>query len=76
MFRKDYNFFVFDLFKQNDISSQPIRLDFKFSAGFGNADYVAYVIVLAPKVISINCDGHRLFDLSLIIYIISQTIVL
>ena len=64
-FRTNYNFYVFDLSKQKDqIASQPIRLEFKFNAAFGVADYIAYAIVLTPKLISISSDGQRHFDLS------------
>ena len=63
-FRTNYNFYVFDLSKQKDqIASQPIRLEFKFSAALGVADYVAYALVLTPKLISISSDGQRHFDL-------------
>ena len=63
-FRTSYNFYVFDLSKQKPpIASQPIRLEFKFSAAFGVADYVAYALVLTPKLISISSDGQRHFDL-------------
>ena len=52
------------LSKQNDhIASQPIRLQFKFSAAFGVADHIAYALVLTPKLISISSDGQRHFDL-------------
>ena len=63
-FRTNYNFYVFDLSKQKDqIASQPIRLEFKFSAALGVADYIAYALVLTPKLISISSDGQRHFDL-------------
>ena len=63
-FRTSYNFYVFDLSKQNSpIASDPIRLEFKFSAGFGVADFVAHALVLTPKEISISSDGQRHFDL-------------
>ena len=63
-FRTNYNFCVFDLSKQKDnISSQPIRLEFKFSAAIDVADYIAYALVLTPKLISISSDGQRHFDL-------------
>ena len=63
-FRTNYNFYVFDLSKQKDqIASQPIRLEFKFSNPIGVADYVAYALVLTPKLISISSDGQRHFDL-------------
>ena len=63
-FRTNYPLFVFDLSKQKDqIASQPIRLEFKFNAAFGVADYIAYALVLTPKLISISSDGQRHFDL-------------
>ena len=63
-FRTNYNFYVFDLSKQNDpIESQPIRLEFKFNAAINVADYIAYALVLTPKLISISSDGQRHFDL-------------
>ena len=63
-FRRSYNFYVFDLSKQKDhIASQPIRLKFKFSFQFGVADYIAYALVLTPKLISISSDGQSQFDL-------------
>ena len=63
-FRTNYNFYVFDLSKQRDIiMSQPIRLEFKFNAAIDVADYVAYALVLTPKLISISSDGQRHFDL-------------
>ena len=45
------------------IGSQPIRLEFKFSAAINVADYIAYDLVLTPKLISISSDGQRHFDL-------------
>ena len=63
-FRTNYNFYVLDLSKQKDnIASQPIRLEFKFNAVFGVADYIAYALVLTPKLISISSDGQRHFHL-------------
>ena len=63
-FRTDYNFYVFDLSKQKDhIASQPIRLEFKFNAAIDVADYIAFALVLTPKLISISSDGQRHFDL-------------
>ena len=62
--RTNYNFYVFDLSKQKDpIGSQPIRLEFKFNAAIDVADYIAYALVLKPKLISISSDGQRHFDL-------------
>ena len=47
---RSYNIYVFDLSKQKDqIASQPIRLEFRFNAAFGVADYIAYALVLTPK---------------------------
>ena len=64
IFRTNYNFYVFDLSKQKDhIGSQPIRLEFKFNAAIDVADYIAYALVLTPKLISISSDGQRHFDL-------------
>ena len=63
-FRTNYNFYVFDLSKQKDIiASQPIRLEFKFNAAIDVADYIAYALVLTPKLISISSDWQRHFDL-------------
>ena len=63
-FRTNYSFYVFDLSKQKDpIGSQPIRLEFKFNAAIDVADYIAYALVLTPKLISISSDGQRHFDL-------------
>ena len=63
-FRTKYPLFVFDLSKQKDqIASQPIRLEFKFNAAIDVANFVAYALVLTPKLISISSDGQRHFDL-------------
>ena len=63
-FRTNYNFYVFDLSKQKDnTASQPIRLEFKFNAAIDVADYIAYGLVLTPKLIRISSDGQRHFDL-------------
>ena len=63
-FRTNYPLFVFDLSIQKDIiASQPIRLEFKFNAAIDVADYIAYALVLTPKLISISSDGQKLFDL-------------
>ena len=63
-FRINYNFYVFDSSKQKDnIASQPIRLEFKFNAAIDVADYIAYALVLTPKLMSISSDGQRHFDL-------------
>ena len=63
-FRTKYNFYVFDLSKQKDhIASQPIRLEFKFNAAIDVSTFIAYALVLTPKLISISSDGQRHFDL-------------
>ena len=63
-FRTNYNFYVFDLSKQKDqIASQPIRLEFKFSAAINVADYIAYALVLTPRLISISSNGQRHFEI-------------
>ena len=63
-FRRKYGFYVFDLSKQNDhIASQPIRLEFKYNAAIDVADYIAYALILTPKLISISSDGQKHFDL-------------
>ena len=49
-FRTIYNFYVFDLSKQKDhIASQHIRLEFNFNAAIDVAHYIAYALVLTPK---------------------------
>ena len=50
-------------------TSQTIRLEFKFNHQFGVADYIAYAVVLTPKLISISSDGQRHFDLLYYLYI-------
>ena len=63
-FRTNFNFYVFDISKQKEhFSSQPIRLEFKFSAAIDVADYTAFALVLSPRLISISSDGQRHFDL-------------
>ena len=49
--------------KKDHIASQPIRLEFKISAVFAIADYVAYALVVTTKLISFSSDGQRHFDL-------------
>ena len=60
-YRTNYNFYVFDLSKH--IASQPNRLEFIFSAAIEVADYIAYALVLTPKLISVSTDGQRHSDL-------------
>ena len=60
-FRSSYNFFVFDVSKQKGHNaSQSIRLEFKFIAAFGVDEFIAYALVLTPKLIGISSDD---FDL-------------
>ena len=62
--RTFYSFHVFDLSRQEDhIASQPIRLEFEFSAAIDVVDYIAYALVLTPEVKGISSDGQRNFDL-------------
>ena len=59
---------MFDLSKQKPaIASQPIRLEFIFSGMLNVAHYVAYALVLTPKIKSNGSDGQRHFDLLKII---------
>ena len=63
-FWTSYKFQVFDLSKQKDHSaSHPIRLEVKFDAAIDVADYIAYALVLTPKLISISSDEQRHLDL-------------
>ena len=64
LFRNNYNFYVFDLSKQKEhIAAQPIRLEFKFSANITVNDYIAYALVLTPRLVSVISDGQRHFNL-------------
>ena len=55
---------MFDLSIQKDhIGSQNIRLQLRFKAAIGVVDYIAYALVLTPKLIGISSDGQRHFDL-------------
>ena len=46
------------------IASQPIMLDFTFSADVFAKIYTACALVLTPKLISIKIDGQNHFDLT------------
>ena len=51
IFKSSYRIYVFDTRYQNDhIGSQPIQINFKFSAAF--ADVICHALVLTRKVIS------------------------
>ena len=49
--------------KKSHIASQPVRFEFEFSAAIDVADYIAYALVLTPKLISISSDGQKHFEL-------------
>ena len=58
--RTIYNFHVYDLPKQKDhIASQPVLLEYKIKAAIDVAHYIAYALVLKPKLISISSDGQN-----------------
>ena len=60
--RTSYRIFVFDTRYQNDhIGSQPIQLNFEFSAAV--ADVICQAVVLTRKVISVNSDGNKMVDI-------------
>ena len=62
--RTEYSFYMFDHFERKDnISFQPIRLEYKFSTAFGVTEHVAFALVLIRKVISSRSDGQTHFDL-------------
>ena len=57
----NYRKYVFDTRYQSDhIGTQPIQLNFKFSAAV--ADVICHALVLSRKVISVNSDGNKMVD--------------
>ena len=61
-FKSSYRIYVLDTRYQSDhIGPQPIQLNFKFSAAV--ADVICHALVLTRKVISVNADGNKMFDL-------------
>ena len=65
-FKELYNLWVFDLRAQKENpSAQPIRVNFKFRAGFDHTanNYQAVALVLTQKIISVSSDGQRQFDI-------------
>ena len=65
-FRTIYNFQIFDISKQKfRISSEPIGLEFRFSAGIGVPYFAANAHFLTPKLISTRIAGQRRCDLLL-----------
>ena len=62
-FRTSFNFFVYKLSKRKGhIARQHIRIKFKFIAAIDVFDYIAYALVLTPKLTSVSSDGRRHFD--------------
>ena len=58
-----YNIYAFDIrYQKNFESSQPIKVEFKFSSVVPAGIY-GYALVLTNKLISISSDGQRMFDL-------------
>ena len=58
-----YNLYVFDIrHQENFTNSQPIKVEFKFD-GVNPNDINGYALVLTNKLVSINLDGNRHFDL-------------
>ena len=58
-----YNLYVFDIrYQQNFASAQPIKIEFRFSEDVAAGIY-GYALVLTNKLVSINSDGQRHFDL-------------
>ena len=45
------------------MASQPIRVEFKVIAAIDVAQYVAFALVLTPKLLSFRSDVRRHFDL-------------
>ena len=62
LFKSSYRIYVFDTRYQSDRLGQlPIKPNFKFSAEV--ADVICHALVLARKVISVNSDGNKMFDI-------------
>ena len=59
-----YNIYAFDIpYQKNFESSQPIKVEFKFD-GVVHAGIYGYALVLTNRLVSINSDGQRMFDLN------------
>ena len=63
-FRTEYIFMFLPSKQKDDISSRPIKLDFKISARFGVANHALCVLVLTPKLTRTSKNGQRHFGLS------------
>ena len=60
--KSSYKIYVFDTRYQSDhIGLQQIQLNFKFSAAV--ADVICHALALTRKVISVNSDGNKMFDI-------------
>ena len=56
-------FYVFDIRYHKDFeSAQPVKIEFKFLANISGGLY-GYALVLTKRLVSINSDGQRMFDL-------------
>ena len=61
-FRSSHRIYVFDTRYQNDhIGQQPKQFSFKFSVAV--ADVLCLALVLTRKVINVNSDGNKMFDI-------------
>ena len=59
-----YNSYFFDIrYQKNFINSQSIKVDFQFDDGGIPENLNDYALVLTNKIVSINSDGQRQFDL-------------
>ena len=59
-----YNIYAFDIrYQKNFENAQPIKVEFKFSENI-DAGIYGYALVLTNRLISINSDGQRMFDLA------------
>ena len=59
-----YNIYAFDIrYQKNFERSQPIKVEFKFDEVVPAGIY-GYALVLTNRLISINSDGQRMFDLA------------
>ena len=60
--KRSHRIYVFDTRHQNNhIGSQPIQLNFKFSAAV--ADFICHALVLTRNAISVNRDGNKMVEL-------------
>ena len=58
-----YNIYALDIrYQKNFENAQPVKVEFKISENILAGIY-EYALVLTNKLISISCDGQRMFDL-------------